>query len=278
MNVIRKEIITTPDKTTDFIVSEMWRLSNRDSKDPVIIRRASSLQGKTKTETLKNIYNYVIKKVPYVSDPEDREQITAPIHFENGNKIGGDCDCQVTFLSSLLTAVGIKNRITTIAWRKPQFTHVILEAQPGLLWVTLDPTKGPNGYGNTIPEKMITRKKRYKNPMIVETLNDGGCGCNQSLADCGCGGKCGGKGRRNPKNYNNNVNNIVIGNELFQPTNLRYNNQAGQPTIVNPTANNTVAKVIDNQGVEKKVIELKRRSGNTKKVVRTFIIPDGIKY
>lgn len=274
MNVIRKEILTTPDKTTDFIVSEMWRLSNRDSKDPAIISRASSLKGKNKAETIANIFKYVVKKVPYVSDPEDREQITAPIHLEKGNKIGGDCDCQVTFLSSLLTAVGIENKITTIAWRKPQFTHVVLDARSSFAWITLDPTKGLDGYGKTIPHNLIKRKKRYKNPMIVETLNDSGCGCNQSLADCGCGGKCGGRGRKNPKNYNNNVNNIVIGNELFQPNNLRYNSQTGQPTAVNPT----VTKIVDDQGIEKKVIELKKRKGNVKKVVRTFIIPDGAFY
>lgn len=279
MNVIRKEIVTTPDKTTDFIVSEMWRLSNRDSKDPAIVRRASSLKGKNKKETTQNIFNYVVKKVPYVADPPDREQITAPIHLENGDKVGGDCDCQVTLLSSLLTAAGIENRIMTIAWRMKQFTHVVLEAKPGFNWIVLDPTRGFGGYGKTIPkhlDKIKRREKRYKNPMIVETLNDGGCGCNQSLNDCGgncgCGGKCGKSGRK-AKNYNNNVNNIVIGNELLQPTNLRFNNQSG--TVI-PQPKTT--KIVNDEGEERRVIELKRRKRKTKEVVTTHIIPDGIFY
>src|SRR5690606_29229151 len=146
-----KTVDGSADYVTDKIVESMWRLSNRDSKDPAIKKRASSLKGKNTKQTILNAYNYVVKKVPYVKDPEGYEQITAPIHLESGKKKGGDCDCQVTFLSSLLTALGIKNRIKTIAWRMEQFTHVVLEAFTGSDWIVLDPTRGKSGFGQTVP-------------------------------------------------------------------------------------------------------------------------------
>ena len=103
----------------------MWKYINRDYNKPQIKATAKRLTGRSSEVTLKNIYSHVIKKVPYVPDPVEYEQLTAPIHIETGAKIGEDCDGQVMYLVALLQAAGVPARIKTIAWRKKLFTHVI---------------------------------------------------------------------------------------------------------------------------------------------------------
>ncbi len=221
---------TSHDGIIDKIVSEMYRLINRDRLDEVIILKARELKGKTTDESIKNIYNYVVRLVPYKLDPEGIEQLTAPIHLVNGNKKGEDCDGMVMIISVLLSALGIKNRIKVISWRALEFTHVVLEAYNGNRWIELDATMKASGYDvkrkvigriQNQDSTQINRFKLYENPMKLEisTLEDNAqslqCCGGGGMADCGCKGKCGCKGRKkDPTNQNINVNPIVIGSDF----------------------------------------------------------------
>lgn len=284
MKRVVQKVTCGGDCFTDTIVKAMWRLSNRDSKNPVIIKRAKSLKGKTLNESIRNIFNYTVRKVPYVSDPDGYEEITAPIHLEQGTKTdkygnkvdGGDCDCQVTFITSLLSAIGIKSRIITLAWRREEFTHVILEAFDGKKWIILDPTKGFAGFGKTIPksEDLVKRRiKKYGNPMTdIVTLEDCGCRSNSNLSDCGCKGRCGGKGgcgKGRPKNYNNNVTNVNIGNDIAESLNLKLDHRNNQSSGKAISRNGT--PVIDNSTGETKRL-LHKKTGMFRKTRKTFVV------
>jgi len=196
------------DGIIDIIVGYMWEFINRDAKDKELIVEAKKLTGATDYETARNIYNYVVKLVPYKSDPVDRERLTAPIHLLKGHKKGEDCDGMVMLANALLTAANIKNRILVIAWRKPEFTHVVSQALVNGNWIEIDCTIG-NGGGFDVKNRKIIRTKYYGNPMElkIETLQD-----DMTLSDCSC------KNKRNKQaeNVNVNFNPILIGNDLDQ--------------------------------------------------------------
>ena len=100
-------------------------------------------------------------------DPPDRELITAPIHFVNGNKRSGDCDCMTTLLVCLLETAGFESAITVIAWRVDDYTHVFAEVRYDGEWFVLDPTLKENGFGSQ--DKKIRRYKRLtKNSKEVD--------------------------------------------------------------------------------------------------------------
>lgn len=195
--------IADGDLGIDQTVSEMWRLINRDVKNPLVARKAKELAGKNQSTTAKNIFNYVWKNHPYKSDPEDAEQLTAPVNMLNGEKIGEDCDGLVMLLVCLLLAAGIDSRIKVVAWRRHDYTHVVAEANINSNWATLDPTFKASGFGQTYK---IIRQKIYGNPMgTLITLED--------KPPCRCRGK-------QPTNQNI----INIGNELTEL--LNSNNKA----------------------------------------------------
>jgi hypothetical protein len=139
-------------------VDYMWNYALRDAKDPLLVRLVADLRSKSKLATIKNIYDWVWKNVRYENDPPDREMITAPIHFVNGNRKTGDCDCMTTLLVCLLEAAGYEAAITVIAWRLEDYTHVFAEVKHDGKWFILDPTLKRDGFGQQ--DKKIRRYKR----------------------------------------------------------------------------------------------------------------------
>lgn len=109
----------------------------------------------------------------YELDPPDRELITAPIHFVNGNRSSGDCDCMTTLLVCLLEAAGFDAAITVIAWRLEDYTHVYAEVFYNKSWFVLDPTLRSNGFGKQ--DKKIRRYRRFtkKDMQKLTVLADG---------------------------------------------------------------------------------------------------------
>lgn len=197
----------------DEIVKSMWEFINRDRLDEIIISKANTLRGKTNDETIRNVFDYVKKNVPYKSDPDDRERLTAPIHFIQRNQVGGDCDDMVMLINALLESLGIKTQIKVVAWRRPEFTHVVSEAWNGNRWIELDATMiNKSGYDVKfrMPQGIPKIKyKTYENPMEmkIEKLSD------QVPSSSGCN-SC---KKRKATNENINVNIIPIGNSLTNP-------------------------------------------------------------
>jgi hypothetical protein len=180
-------------------VDYMWNYAIRDSTEGLIQRKVKELQGKSKYETIKNIFNYVINNVEYEYDPPDREQITAPIHYLNGNRHTGDCDCMTTLLVCLLIASGLEAAITVIAWRNNDYTHVFAEVQHNNRWFILDATLGINGFGRQ--DKEIIRYRRItEQEMTKLTVLADAAPVRRIMKGC-CGGN---------KDNNRNTNNIHI--------------------------------------------------------------------
>jgi len=229
--------IADGDKGIDQTVSEMWRLINRDISDPLVISTAKGLTSPTEEQTASNIFNFVWKTIPYKSDPEWAEQLTAPVHLLNGNKIGEDCDGLVMVLVALLLAAKIDARIKVIAWRIQDYTHVVAEAKINGKWTVLDPTLKSAGYGKTY--KTI-REKIYRNKSMgrMITLEDSPCSA--------------GRRRRNDP-VNQNI--IVLGNDITENS---HNWDKLDFNQVNPDARRSrpiIERITKEVPVTKRVIE-----------------------
>jgi hypothetical protein len=152
--VVRK--LSTGDKGVDETVSHMRRLALRDSSDRIIRACMQEIRS------ARQAFDYIVKHVPYVSDPgrhvqidgwnfkvrDDQEFLVAPKYLLGEGLTGGDCDDMATALASTLVSLGVRCWFKTIAWRRPEFTHVycLAEVQPGRI-IPLDPVKGPGGFG-----------------------------------------------------------------------------------------------------------------------------------
>lgn len=202
----------------DQTVSNMWRLINRDSKDPVVKKIATKLKSNDTLQTVKNVFKYTWKNHPYRSDPEGIEHFTAPKYLLTKEfKKYLDCDDLVGILAALLLANGVPVRLKTIQWRTNGFTHIVLEFYYKNNWIVLDPTKKANGFGNQVTQAINGvnyKQKIYGNPMgKLITLEDGCCGCGGSRSPRGSRG-----------NTNNNI--INIGNKSELEANSHPNNNS----------------------------------------------------
>lgn len=268
----------TQEQLIDVTVSKMWDFINRDSNNIIIKNRAKTLKRNTVDETIKATFDYLVSSVPYCLDPQDMEQLTAPIHYESKYQYCGDCDDMVMYLGALLLANNIKVRIKVLAWRRDDFTHVVLEAWNNYRWLDLDGTMNFLGYDvirqkiNKLPNKPIytqyLKSKIYENPMelkirtlsdspgIFNSLND--CGCSHStLNDCGCS-KC--KKKRELDNNNYNINIIPIGNSLDW-----YNKQTSNPNT-NVTNKNT--NLDQDKEIVKRIVEKQKNDEIQHEIVR----------
>lgn len=203
------KVIPDGDKGIDETVKFMWALALRDAKHPEIKAIVDENRGNSDAETAKNLFDYVWKNVPYVSDPPGREQVTAPIHLINGNKVGEDCDGMVTLLISLLTAANIDSHVKVIAWRRHDYTHVIAGFKDGSTWYPLDPTGKSSGWKNQLQKEI--RSKIYARPQMADVtlLADEATKYDQlpGSNDCGCT-----KSKKRARNDNDNRIEINIGN------------------------------------------------------------------
>lgn len=134
---------------------KMEALALRDAKASQIKAKVRELKGKNDTETIRNIYNFVVANWKYKSDPQTEEHVTAPIHILNNcDRFFGckhvDCDDYTTFLAALLIAAGFKVAFRVLSWRAKSFTHVYLIAYlpEQNAWTPIDAVMGKTGLYN----------------------------------------------------------------------------------------------------------------------------------
>jgi hypothetical protein len=189
-------------------VNYMWHYALRDTKEALVQQLVNNLIDKENDFiTLKNIYNWVWQNVDYALDPPDIEMITAPIHYVNGNRQTGDCDCMTTLLVCLLETAGFDCSITVISWRIDDYTHVFAEVWQNGNWFILDPTLKSEGFGKQ--DKKVKRYKRTtKRDMAkLQVLSDGG----RRLVRKSCkNNECKNNDYKNNEDKNHNANNINI--------------------------------------------------------------------
>ena len=136
-------------------VWHMARLAKRDSTNKIITTIANKYKKSTDIDTIKALFDYVYTTYLYVSDPDRKEFVSAPVEIVNKSATYCDCDDLTTLLCSLLIALKYKVVIKTIAWDKERcdshncpFSHVYLMVLINNKYYTpLDPVKEKEGFG-----------------------------------------------------------------------------------------------------------------------------------
>lgn len=107
---------------------------------------------------IKALFYYVRDNIRFVRDTYNLETLQYP---ENTIKWkGGDCDCKVILLGSLLSSIGNRIRFSIYKINNPiEFDHINLQVylRKKGRWLTLDPTKQVKPFGWK-PKKFINQK------------------------------------------------------------------------------------------------------------------------
>jgi hypothetical protein len=85
---------------------------------------ADVLQGKNDYETCRNIWQFVYNHIAYRKDKDGYEQIRSPARSWHDRKAGVDCDCYTTFISSILTHLGIRHKLRITKYHRDYFQHI----------------------------------------------------------------------------------------------------------------------------------------------------------
>ena len=85
---------------------------------------ASVLKGGNDYETCRNIWHFVYNHIAYRKDKDGYEQIRSPARSWHDRKAGVDCDCYSTFISSILTNLGIKHKLRITKYHRDYFQHI----------------------------------------------------------------------------------------------------------------------------------------------------------
>lgn len=132
----------------------MRDLARRDSKDAQVVDLAKKLRQSKDIDTVYAVWEYMVDKYPYQSDPDDHEFVNAPIHTlseaYNSQYPYRDCDDLATAFGCLLRAAGISRQyFKAIAWRKNDFTHVYnVVFVPDIdSYIPIDLVMAKNGFG-----------------------------------------------------------------------------------------------------------------------------------
>jgi hypothetical protein len=81
-------------------------------------RIAKVLRGRTLEETCRNIFEFVYRHIQYKLDEPGNEQIRQPARTWADRFKGVDCDCYTTFISSILTNLGIPHVLRVTAYQR----------------------------------------------------------------------------------------------------------------------------------------------------------------
>ena len=85
---------------------------------------AKRLKGNNDYDTCRNIWQFVYGHIAYRKDKDGYEQIRSPARTWHDRKDGVDCDCYSTFISSILTNLGIKHKLRITKYNHDYFQHI----------------------------------------------------------------------------------------------------------------------------------------------------------
>jgi len=128
------------------------------------------LKGSNVYETCSRVWHFVYQHINYKKDQEGYEQIRSPSRAWKDRISGVDCDCFSTFISSILTNLGIKHKLRITKYWKSYFQHIYPVVQNGRKEIILDCVTDKFDY-----EVPYSENKDY--PMDLQYLNgfdDGG--------------------------------------------------------------------------------------------------------
>lgn len=126
---------------------------------------AQKLQGANLLETCKNIWEFVYGHIAYEKDQEGYEQIRSPARSWRDREMGVDCDCYTTFISSILSNLGIAHKLRITKYSRDYFQHIYpIVPTDGNHYITIDCVTDQFNY-----EVPFSEKKDYN--MDLQYLN-----------------------------------------------------------------------------------------------------------
>jgi hypothetical protein len=134
---------------------------------------AQLLKAGTVYQTCQNIWQFIYDHIAYRKDEDGKEQIRSPARTWFDRLKGVDCDCYTTFISSILSNLGIKHVLRITKYQRNYFQHIypIVPTENGK-YITIDCVVRQFDY-----EEPFTEKKDYQ--MNLEYLS----GVNGSLSE-----------------------------------------------------------------------------------------------
>jgi hypothetical protein len=134
---------------------------------------AQLFKANTVYRTCQNIWQFIYDHIAYRKDEDGKEQIRSPARTWHDRLKGVDCDCYSTFISSILSNLGIKHVLRITKYKKNYFQHIypIVPTEDGK-YITIDCVVRHFDY-----EEPFTEKKDYQ--MNLEYLS----GVNGSLSE-----------------------------------------------------------------------------------------------
>lgn len=125
---------------------------------------AHVLKGRNEYDTCRNIWNFVYYHIAYKKDRDGYEQIRSPARTWHDRHSGVDCDCYTTFISSILTNLGIRHKLRITKYSRDYFQHIYPIALLTDKAVAIDCVTDQFDY-----EVPFSEKKDY--PMDLQYLN-----------------------------------------------------------------------------------------------------------
>lgn len=126
---------------------------------------AEKLKGATLLESCHNIWDFVYNHIAYRKDQDGYEQIRSPSRSWRDRRSGVDCDCYTTFISSILTNLGIQHTLRITKYSKDYFQHIYpIVPIKGGGYITIDCVTDRFNY-----EVPFSEKKDF--PMDLQFLN-----------------------------------------------------------------------------------------------------------
>jgi len=125
---------------------------------------ARRLKGNSVYETCSNIWHFVYQHINYKKDEEGYEQIRSPARSWQDRFQGVDCDCYSTFISSILTNLGMPHLLRITKYHRDYFQHIYPVVKNGNREIIIDCVTDKFDY-----EVPYSEKKDY--PMDLQYLN-----------------------------------------------------------------------------------------------------------
>ena len=157
----------------DMTVKKDANLSHTMALIPKIVRKtlnqsykiAWELKRDTLEETLRNIWDFTYRHIAYKKDEKGTEQVRSPRRTWADRYSGVDCDCYSTFISSILTNLGIPHALRITKYSQSFFQHIYPIVPVGNRnYITMDCVTDSFDY-----EVPYSEKKDY--PMELQFLN-----------------------------------------------------------------------------------------------------------
>ncbi|PWV45938.1 hypothetical protein [Chitinophaga sp. S165] len=99
---------------------------------------ANVLKGSNTYDTCRNIWHFVYKHIRYKKDKDGYEQVRSPRRSWDDRKMGVDCDCYTTFISSILCNLRIPHILRITKYSRPHFQHIYPVVPYGDRCITVD--------------------------------------------------------------------------------------------------------------------------------------------